>query len=275
MRSKLEGWQQCHFGNVAQIGSQALGTHCKLREMFHICKSCSFHSPVASSVQLHRPLLGHTIPVPPGRLSGKCKSSKAQVDVTAVQSGLLALSPKNDHIQHEVGLATEELISYVVGKHLSSSSMPEGVMVASRMRAICLTNLSRGLCPTPPSPCRLSDAPVPCTQLHSQHIKLRQNLRSMQRYSFCTGKESRSKFPSSWHIHACHHPAVALVTSEIAQGSIRRTHWDYYGHHMLAAYMQTDQSREESAYCREAAFAIVIVLDNVLSLLPRFQLSGS
>ena len=45
--------------------------------------------------------------------------------------------------------------------YLSCSSMPEGVMVASRMRAICRTNLSKGLRPTPPSPCKLWDAPVP------------------------------------------------------------------------------------------------------------------
>ena len=51
--------------------------------------------------------------------------------------------------------------------YLSCSSMPEGVMVASRMRAICRMNFSRGFRPSPPGPCKLSEAPVPCAMATS------------------------------------------------------------------------------------------------------------
>ena len=90
-------------------------------------------------------------------------------------------STKQEHIEHEAGLATEKHISFAVGKNLSSSSMPEGVMVASRMRAICLTNLSRGFRPMPPSPCKLSDAPVPCTQTQRECMQFRWHVQSMQK----------------------------------------------------------------------------------------------
>lgn len=57
------------------MGSQASSTHCKFGEVFHICKSGSFDSPVASSVQLHRRLLGHIFPVRPAHLSGNAQAS--------------------------------------------------------------------------------------------------------------------------------------------------------------------------------------------------------
>lgn len=59
-------------------------------------------------------------------------------------------------------------------------------MVASRMSAICLTNLSKGLRPSPPCPCKLSDAPVPCRVCYELG-ELRSCMHERHGYHWSTG----------------------------------------------------------------------------------------